>query len=178
MGLPRVLRERFGPFRRNHPSIGLRLIRVERRLFPVDPGERGPQFFGSRAPPIPHMKRNDLAGCGIHGDPDPVLVGLLLHKTPHLVGCGFQPSDDHVGWTLGKPHMSVIGTGGTAFHHTVQEPGEAAADRAAEPAQRDALTQQGCNHGAPRLRNAAVVGRGTQLAFTRLTLLILRPMAG
>jgi hypothetical protein len=46
------------------------------------------------------------------------------------------------------------------------------------PTQRDALTQQMFHHGAPLNRNAAVFGRGTELAFARLTLMMLFPMAG
>jgi hypothetical protein len=74
--------------------------------------------------------------------------------------------------------MSIIGTGGKALHHKMQEPGEADAHHTADPTQRDALTQQVFHRGAPLIRNEAIFGPGTKLAFTRLTLMILLPMAG
>ncbi len=67
IGFPRVLRDRLVLFRRHHPSISLIVIRVERRLFPVDQGELAPPLFGTLATPITPMKRNDLAGLGLSG---------------------------------------------------------------------------------------------------------------
>ena len=70
--------------------------------------------------------------------------------------------------------MEVIGTGGKAFHHKVQQPGQTDTHGSADPAERNALTQQVFNDGAPLLRNAAVFGRGNKLAFARFTLMILQ----
>ena len=74
--------------------------------------------------------------------------------------------------------MEVLGTGRKALHHKVQEPRETDTHGTADPAQRDALTQQVFHPRAPLIRNEAVVGRGTKLAFARFTLMILLPMAG
>jgi hypothetical protein len=74
--------------------------------------------------------------------------------------------------------VQVIRTSRKALHHKVQEPREADAHGTADPTERDALTQQMFHHGAPLLRNAAVFGCGTKLAFARFTLMILFPMTG
>ena len=37
----------------------------------------GPELLTALATPIPAMKRNDLAGRGIHGNPDPLdIIGF------------------------------------------------------------------------------------------------------
>ena len=74
--------------------------------------------------------------------------------------------------------MEVLGTGREALDHTMQEPRQTDTDCTADPAQRDALTQHVFYPRAPLIRNEAVVGCGTQLAFARLTLMVLLPMAG
>ena len=146
-------------------------------LFPVDQRNLGPQLFGTVTTAIPDMKRHDLAGYRVHRDPNPWLVGFRLHNAPHLIGFGCQPSQHHVRWTGWDPDMSIIGTGGKAHHHTMQEPGEADAHRTADPTQREALTPQVFHHGAPLIRNEAIFGHGTKLAFARLTRMILLTLA-
>ena len=74
--------------------------------------------------------------------------------------------------------MEVFGTGRKAFHQKLQELRETDTHGTADPAERDALTQQVFHHSAPLIRNEAVVGRGTTLAFARFTLMLLLPMAG
>ena len=74
--------------------------------------------------------------------------------------------------------MEILGASGKAFHHKVQEPREADTYGTADPAQRDALPQQVFYPPTPLIRNEAVVGRGTKLAFARFALMILLPMAG
>ena len=147
-------------------------------LFPVDQRNLGPQLFGTVTTAIPDMKRHDLAGYRVHRAPKPVLVGVLLPNAPPLLGFGFQPSPHHGRGTGWDPDMSLIGPGGNARHHNMQEPDEADAHRTAEPTPRDALTPQVFHHGAPLIRQEAIVGRGANLAFARLTRMILLTMAG
>ena len=66
---------------------------MERRLVPVDRRNMRPELLATRAAPIPHMKGNNLAGGRIHSNPDPLLVGLLLHEAPHLIGFRFQAGE-------------------------------------------------------------------------------------
>ena len=80
-----------------------------------------------------------------------------------------------MGWQL---YMSVIGPRGKARHQKGQEPRETDAHGPTDPTQRDAFPQQVFHSGAPLIRNEAVVGRGTKLAFARFALMILLPMAG
>src|SRR5215510_7989331 len=42
---------------------------------------------------------------GIHRQPDPLLVGLLLHKAPHFIGLSLELVHPYVGWTGGEPRM-------------------------------------------------------------------------
>ena len=74
--------------------------------------------------------------------------------------------------------MKVLGTGRKAFHHKVQEPRKTDTHGPADPAQRDAFPQQMFHPRTPLIRNEAVVGGGTKLAFARFALMILLPMAG
>ena len=81
------------------------LVRVKYGVFLIDLGDLAPQGFGTLAAPIAHVKRNNLTRCGIHGQPDPLLVGLLLHKAPHFVGFSLELVNEYFGWTGGEPHM-------------------------------------------------------------------------
>jgi hypothetical protein len=51
---------------------------MKRCLLTVYQGDLGPQLFGTVTTAIPNMKRNDLACGGIQGNPNPLLIGLLL----------------------------------------------------------------------------------------------------
>ncbi len=135
IGFPRVLRDGFVPLRWNHACVGVLLIRMEDGLFLVDQRNLGPERFGTLTTAITHVKRNDLAGDGVHSDPDPLLVGFPLHKAPHLVGFGFQPAQHHVRWTLRQLDVQVIRTSRKALHHKVQEPREADTHGTADPTQ-------------------------------------------
>jgi len=151
---------------------------MERRLFTVHHRHLGPERLAALPTPIPHVEGNDLTRFGVHRDPNPLLVGFLLHEAPHLVGFRFQSGHHHGCWPGWELDMEVLGTGRKAFHHKVQEPRETDTDGTADPAQRDALPQQVFYPRAPLIRNEAVVGRGTKLAFARFALMILLSMAG
>src|SRR5262249_31147517 len=91
---------------------------------------------------------------------------------------GFQSSQHHIRGTMWHPDMEVIGTGGKALHHKMQQPGQTNTHGAADAAERDALTQQVFHHRALLIRNVTVVGRGHKLPLARFTLMVLLPMAG
>jgi len=140
VGFPCVLRDRFVALRWNDTAVYLILIRMEYGVLLIDRRDLTPQDFGTRAAPIAHVKRDNLTRGGVHGQPDPLLVGLLLHKAPHFVGFGFEFVHPYCGWMSGEPQMSMVGAAGEAFHHEVQQPRQADAHRAANPAQGEALT--------------------------------------
>jgi hypothetical protein len=119
------------------------------------------------------MKRHDLACLRVHGDPDPLPVGLLLHYTPHLIGLSLQPSQHHIGWTGRQLAVSVLGTGRKALNHDVQEPCETKAHRTADPAQGNALAQQMLNQRTPLVGNETLFGAGHKLASAGFALMIL-----
>src|SRR5207244_5186174 len=81
------------------------LVRVKYGVFLIDLGDLAPQGFGTLAAPIPHVKRNNLTRCGVRGQPDPWLVGLLLHKAPHCIGFSRALVHQYVGWTGGGSHI-------------------------------------------------------------------------
>jgi len=72
----------------------------------------------------------------------------------------------------------MIGTGGKAVHHEVQQPRQANAHRTANPAQGEALTEQVGNLRTSLGRNAEVFGASTELALTIFTEMILFAMPG
>ena len=53
IGFPRFLRDRFLSLRRDHPCIGVVLIRMKCGLLTVDQGDLGPQLFGTITTAIP-----------------------------------------------------------------------------------------------------------------------------
>ena len=71
----------------------------------------------------------------------------------------------------------MIGAGGKAFHHKVQQPRQADAHGTADPAQGDALAQQVFNLRTP-LAEMRRFGAGAKLALAIFTQMILFAMAG
>src|SRR5215470_19959124 len=80
IGFSRLLRDGFVTLRRNDPIVYFILVRVKDGVFLIDLRDLAPQGFGTLAAPIAHVKRNHLTRCGVHGQPDPLLISLLLHK--------------------------------------------------------------------------------------------------
>ena len=72
----------------------------------------------------------------------------------------------------------MIGTGGKTFHHEVQQPRQADAHRAANPAQGEALAQQVGNLRTALGSNEVVCGASAQLALALFAQMILFAMAG
>jgi len=77
----------------------------------------------------------------------------------------------------GDADVEVIGAGGNTCHHTVQEPRQADTHSTAHPTPRDALAQSVFYHGALPAPDATVFGRDHNLAFARMTLMMLLRMA-
>jgi hypothetical protein len=85
IGCARQLADRPVLRRGNHPFVYDVLVGVKRRMLAVCMRNLRPQALGTLTATIPHMKGHHLASCGVHGDPDPLLVGLLLHTAGHLI---------------------------------------------------------------------------------------------
>jgi hypothetical protein len=105
IGFPRLLRDGFVALRRNDAVIHFILVRVKDGVFLIDRGDLTPQGFGTLTTTIPHVKRNNLTRGGVHGQPNPLLVGLLLHKAPHFIGFSLELVYPYLGWTGGEPRM-------------------------------------------------------------------------
>ena len=105
VGFPCLLRDRFVALRWNDAAVYFILVCVKRGVVLIDCGDRSPQGFGTLAAPIPHVKRNNLTRCGVHGQPNPLLVGLLLYKAPHFVGFSLELVNPYLGWTGREPRM-------------------------------------------------------------------------
>jgi hypothetical protein len=88
------------------------------------------------------MKRNDLAALGIHGEPNPPLVRLVLHKTGHFVGLHLKTLNHDAVRTAYRLDMQMIRQGLEALDQKTQEPLEVDPHRATDAAQRDPLDQQ------------------------------------
>jgi hypothetical protein len=71
--------------RGNDPLIHHMLIGVKCGVVTVHQRNLDPQTLGTLAAAIPHMKGNDLTCLGVHRDPNPLLVALLLHEARHFV---------------------------------------------------------------------------------------------
>ena len=72
----------------------------------------------------------------------------------------------------------MIGAAGKAFHHEVQQPRQADAHRAANPAQGEALAQQVGNLRTALGRNEAVGSASAKLALAIFAQMILCAMTG
>jgi hypothetical protein len=81
---------------RNHPFVHRVLIGVKRGVLTVRFRNLRPQSLGTLAAAITHVKGNYLASCGIHGEPNPLLVGLLLDKAGHFIRFHLQASNHDV----------------------------------------------------------------------------------
>jgi hypothetical protein len=171
MGFPGLFRDRLVPLRWDHAFVGLILIGVKPGLLAIRQRDLSPRLLSALPTTIPDVEGNNLAGFGVHGNPDPWLVGSLPYGAPHLVG--FSLVNDDLGWPYRLPYMQVVGTRRKAFHHEVQQPRESDTYCTTDPAQRDALAQQVCNQRALLVRNDVVVKAGHKLASTCFAVMIL-----
>jgi hypothetical protein len=173
IGFASVLRDGARLCCRNDALIDGILVRMEGGLFTGDPRNIRPEFLATVATPIPHMKRNDLAGGRIHRHPEPLFVGFVLHEAPPLIGFRLQPGQQHLSGLCGELGMQMLGTSRKAFDHKMQEPRETDTHGTADPPERETLTQQLFDPSALLGRNAPVEGIRSKLATARFTLMVL-----
>ena len=81
---------------RKHAVRGFTDGHVEHGLLSLDRWGVGPQLVPTLPTPVTDVQGHHLAGLGIHGDPDPWLVGLLPHAAPHLIGFAAKPVNHEV----------------------------------------------------------------------------------
>jgi hypothetical protein len=81
VGFPDVLTDGCVLRSRDDPSVGRIVVRIEYRPFTIHLWNVGPELFGAVTAAIPDVESNDLARLPVYGNPHPLRVGLLLHKT-------------------------------------------------------------------------------------------------
>jgi len=78
---------------------------------------------------IAHVKGNDLASLGIHGNPHPLLMGFPLHEARQFIGFHFKALDQHIAGTRDGLDMQMIRQSFKALDEKAQEPLEGDAHR-------------------------------------------------
>jgi hypothetical protein len=130
IGFPGSLTDRFVLRRRNDLLIHDILIRVKRGVLTVGWRNLGPQVLGTRVAAIAYVEGDDLACLGIHGDPHPLLMGFLLHKTGHFIGFDLKPLYQYIVCTGDGLDMQMIRQRCEALDKKAQEPLEGDTHRA------------------------------------------------
>src|SRR5262249_9978955 len=97
--------------------------------------------FRAFATAISDVKRDDVARLLVHGNPDPLPVGLLLHEALHLVGFRLKTPHDHVTWGRHGLYMQMIRQRLKAGHHEVHEPPDTDPNGATDAVQIDVLAE-------------------------------------
>ena len=116
VGCPRGFRDGFVTLRRDHAVVPVILVGVKGGLLGSDFGALRPQRLGPLPTPIAPMKRNTLAALGVHSEPNPWRVGLLLHEAPQFIGFGVKLINQDGARVGGEPESELIGTRCQACH--------------------------------------------------------------
>lgn len=109
-------------------------IRLEPRVRPIHYWNLSPQFFGTLPTTVPNVKGQPLPCVSLQREPEPLPVCLLPDKAPHLVGFCFQLVLQHSLAPCRVFDMEMSGSCLKALDHQVQQPSEADAHCAADPA--------------------------------------------
>jgi hypothetical protein len=122
---------------------------------------------------IAHVKGNNLAGLGIHGDPHPLFVGFLLHKAGQFIGFHLQSLDQHIAGTGDGLDMEMIRQGREALDQKPQEPLEGDPHRATNTTQGKPFHQQTFDEAPLFSRNEVLLAALAKLASTIMTVMVL-----
>lgn len=106
------------------PNIDDILVRIKRRLLTIGFRNVSPQLPGAFATAIPDVKANDLAALGVHRQPYPLLVRLLLHETRHFVGFHLKTLDHDVRSARDRHDIQMIGQRLKLGNDKLQQPFE------------------------------------------------------
>ena len=86
-------------------------VRIKRRLMTLCLGYLAPELLGAFAAAVADVKSNDLSRFDSHGQPNPLLVGLLLNEAGHLVSFHFETLDHHVLVTRDRLDIQMVRQG-------------------------------------------------------------------
>jgi hypothetical protein len=122
---------------------------------------------------IADVKGHNLPRLLVHGDPNPWLVGLLLHKAPHLIRFHVKTPHEHLTRGCNRLHMQMIRPCLQSGDYQVHEPPDTDPNGATEAMQGDFLESQAFHQGALVLSNGPVVGVHHKLTTAGLALMVL-----
>jgi hypothetical protein len=154
IGFPGVLRDGFVLCRRNDPCVDGIWIGIERRLLTVPRRQIRPQLLRTLVTAIPDVERHDLPGLFVHGDPDPLFVGLCFHKAPHLVRFHLKTPNEHIPGRGHGPSMQMVRQHCKAGDHKVHEPLDTDANGAANAMGCGRSPDSACPWGLPVVGHA------------------------
>jgi hypothetical protein len=83
------------------------------------------------------MKGDHSATRRIHGDPDPLLIGFLLHEAGHFIGFHFKSLDQHIVLTGDRLDIQMVRQSFKALDAKAQESLEGDTHRATNTLQRE-----------------------------------------
>lgn len=118
------------------------------------------------------MKGNDLAGFGIHRQPNPLFVCLVLHKTRHFISFHLKTLNHDILITRDRLDIQMVRQGFETGDDKTQQPLEPHLDRTANPSKRDAFQQQTLNGITYFIRDQLLLKAIDKLAATVFTLTV------
>src|SRR5262249_22928056 len=113
-------------------------------------------------------ERNDLPGLLVHSEPHPLLVGLVLHEAPHLIGFHLQTPDEHLPRSRDRQHMQMIRQRCKAGGYKAHQPPDTDADGTADAMEGNLLAEQAFYEDALLFANHPLIRLENKLATTRL----------
>jgi hypothetical protein len=125
---------------------------------------------------MPDMKGNHLACFRVHGNPAPLLVGLLLDKAGHCIGFHLQPLYHHILRTGDGLDMEMIRQCFEALDEKTQEPLECHPHGTTNAAQRNPFEQQAFDQRTPVSHDAVLLVALDELPATVVAVMILLPV--
>jgi hypothetical protein len=108
--------------RRHHPFRPHLRIGVTHGVLTGGVRHLRPQPLGTLAAALPHLKRHHMAACGLHGDPDPRLVGRLVDNAGPVIRFHLWACDHDVRRPAHGLDAQVVGQGGHPWHQPSQSP--------------------------------------------------------
>src|SRR5215475_5695130 len=121
--------------RGNHPFVHDIVVGVKCGALTISHRHLCPEALGTPTTAVPYVKRNHLAACGIHRDPDPLLVRLLLHEATHFVRFYLQASNHNLAVASDGLDMEMIRQRLNTVNQKAQEPLGTHTDSATNAAQ-------------------------------------------
>jgi len=171
-GLPRQRTEGAMLHRGHHLRIHHLLLGVNRGVLTVHCRKLGPQVLSPRVAAIAHVQGTALAGLGIHGDPHPLFVGLLLDKAGQCSGFPCQARDQASVRTGDRWHRQMSRQGLKTLTEAASEPLEGAPHRATNTPQRETCEHQAVAKTALILRDERLLAALDEWASTVVAMMV------